>query len=107
MQEPNTPEAPAQAGCALRLFWMLAGNAVVFSSLAYIVIDEHAFPGILDGVVWVAVALMIGARRLDITRYQGTTADGEPATLRHWRIWALTLLVVTGVASGLAHAIAS
>lgn len=103
MQEPNTHE-PAQAGFALRLFWMMFGHAIVFTSLAVIVVDELAFPAILDAIVWLTVALMIVVRRVDITR-GGTTATGEPATLAHWRDYAVTLVGVAGVASVFAHAL--
>jgi hypothetical protein len=104
VQEPNTQE-PAQAGFALRLFWMMFGHAIVFASLATIVVDELAFPTIADAVVWLTVALMIVVRRVDITRAQGTTATGEPATLAHWRNYAVTLICAVGVASVFAHAL--
>jgi hypothetical protein len=37
--------------------------------------------------------LLIVARYVDITRFKGDTAYGEPATLAHWRRYALSLLV--------------
>lgn len=104
MQESNIPQdAPAPAGVALRLFWMIVGNALVFGSLATIVVNKIGFPAMHDGVVWLSVALTIGARRLDITRYQGTTASGEPATLADWRRHAVTLILVAAAGSVVAH----
>ncbi|MDC0720876.1 hypothetical protein [Nannocystis bainbridge] len=104
MQQTNIIEdAPAPAGCALRLFWMLIGNAIVYASLAVIAMEGAAFPSPLDGVVWVTVVLSIIARRVDITRWSGKTASGEPASLVHWRRFSATLLVMTAVASALAH----
>lgn len=106
MQQLHTPDpAPAPAGCALRLFWMLVGNAIVYASLAMIAMDGAAFPSALDGVAWVTVVLTILARRVDITRWSGKTASGEPATLAHWRRYALTVILVTAAASAIAHAI--
>lgn len=106
MQQSNTPEnAPAPAGCALRLFWMLISNAIVYASLAVIAMEGAAFPSPLDGVVWVTVVLSILARRIDITRWSGKTASGEPATLAHWRRYAATVLIVTAAASALVHVI--
>ena len=108
MQQPNTPDlAPAPAGCALRLFWMLVGNAIVYASLATIAMNGAAFPSLLDGVVWATVVLTIVARRLDITRWAGKTASGEPATLAHWRRHTVIVVLTTAAASVLAHAIAS
>ena len=47
----------------------------------------------------------IAARRVDITRWAGKTASGEPATLAHWRRYAVTVVFVTAIASVVAHAI--
>jgi hypothetical protein len=107
VQELNTSDqAPAQGGCALRLFWMLVGNAIVYGSLAYVALNKLAFPGVLDIVVWLTVVLTIVARRVDITRGQGTTASGEPATLEHWRRYAVAVVLAAAAASVLAHLIA-
>lgn len=106
MQQQNTPDhAPAPAGCALRLFWMLIGNAIVYASLAMIAMNGEGFPSALDGVVWLTVALTIVARRVDITRWAGKTASGEPATLAHWRRYAIAVVSLTALASVLAHVI--
>jgi hypothetical protein len=104
VQEPDNHE-PALAGLALRLFWMLFGHGIVFTSLVIIVVDELAYPAILDGVVWLTVVLMIAARRVDITRWRGTTASGEPATLAHWRRYSLALVGVTSAVFLVAHAL--
>jgi hypothetical protein len=82
---------------------MLVGNAIVYGSLAYIALNELAFPGVLDIVVWLTVVLTIVARRVDITRWQGTTANGEPATLAHWWRYAATVVLVCAAASVAAH----
>jgi uncharacterized membrane protein YecN with MAPEG domain len=105
VSEPNTPEHPhARAGWALQLFWRVVGNAIVYTSLFVIIVNQFAFPGIFDGVIWFTVVLMIVARRVDITRGQGTTA-GDPATLVHWRDYAVTLVWLTAIVSTLAHLI--
>jgi hypothetical protein len=84
---------------------MLVGHAIVYLSLGVIIVNQFAFPGILDGVILLTVVLMIVARRVDITRYQGTTATGEPATLVHWRGYAVTLVWLTSIVTTLAHLI--
>lgn len=106
MQEDAQGAPPAPAGCLLRLFWMLVANAVIYGSLATIAMKGMAFPSALDGVVWSTVVASLAARRLDITRWDGRTAGGEPATLVHWRKYAAAVVVVTALASLLAHAIA-
>jgi len=84
---------------------MFVGNAAVYASLAVIAMGDAEFPSSLDAVVWVAVALTLGARWLDITRWEGKTASGEPATLAHWRRYAVVVVGLTAVASVVAHAI--
>ena len=106
MPELNIPDhPPAKAGWVLRLFWMLVGQAIVYASLGVIILNQLAFPGIFDGVIWLTVVLMIVARRVDITRWQGTTVSGEPATLVHWQDYAVTLVWLTAIVSVLAHLI--
>ena len=106
MPELNTPPEPALAGVPLRLFWMLFGHAIVFLSLGIIMVDELAFPSILDGVIWITVVLMIVARRIDIVRCRGTTASGEPATLTHWRDYTRNLFFIAVIASVIVHMLA-
>ncbi|PCC69443.1 hypothetical protein SAMN02745121_09199 [Nannocystis exedens] len=84
---------------------MLIGNAIVYASLAVISMNGEEFPSVLDGVVWLTVALTIVARRVDIMRWAGKTASGEPATLEHWRRYAMTVVLLTALASVLAHGI--
>jgi hypothetical protein len=43
---------------------------------------------------WGIVATVLGARYLDIVRYQGLTADGEPASMRDFRRHAVRLTIV-------------
>jgi hypothetical protein len=85
---------------------MFIANAVIYGSLAMIAMNGTSFPSSLDAVVWITVATSLVARRLDITRLNGQTAGGEPATLAHWRTYAAAVIIVTALASLLAHAIA-
>jgi hypothetical protein len=103
VSELNTPREPAQAGFPLRIFWMLLGHAIVFLSLGVVLVDKLPFPSVLDAVVWITVVLMIVARRVDIVRYRGTTATGEPATLAHWRGYTLNVIWVTAFVSAMVH----
>jgi hypothetical protein len=104
----NTPDlAPvAPAGCLLRLFWMIAGNAAIYLSLATIAANKPPLPSYLDFVVGIMVILMLAARWLDITRCDGRTMSNEPATLGHWRRYAVLLCGSSLAAWSLAHLIA-
>ncbi len=105
---PNTPNiAPiAPAGCLLRLVWAVAGNAAIYLSLATIAATRPPLPSSLDVIVGIAVIVMLTARWLDITRFNGRTMSDEPATLRHWRRYAVILGGSTLAAWSIAHLIA-
>jgi hypothetical protein len=101
-------ETPSPSGTSLllRIFWMFIGNFVLIVSLLAIAMgEEEGFFSIADVVFWVAVPLIIAARYVDIARYGGTNADGEPATLAHWRRYAIGLAVLSVVLWGAAHGI--
>jgi hypothetical protein len=48
---------------------------------------------------------MIIVRFLDIKFLDGQTATGEPATLAHWRRYAVLLIVISAIIWSAAHAV--
>ncbi len=75
---------------------MIAGDAVLVFSAVYIVTAERGWRlGLADAIFWAAAATLLVARFLDIGWYRGTTASGEPATMAHWRRYAVLLLLVS------------
>jgi hypothetical protein len=91
------------AGCLPRVFWMGFGNiALVVAALS---IQRSAGWSIADLVFWLIVGLLLGARYIDIVRYQGTTVHGEPATAAHLRRYIVTLLAVAAAVWALARAL--
>ncbi|MCX5752263.1 MAG: hypothetical protein NTW97_01320 [Candidatus Krumholzibacteria bacterium] len=97
---------PAPIGCfglVVRMIWLLAGNAVLFL-LAILIFQKRVF-SILDAGFWAVVASLVLLRYMDITRLKGLTSDSEPATLKHWRVYAIRLIVASAVLWGLAHGI--
>jgi hypothetical protein len=99
------PELPAKStsclGLLLRLFWIVVGH-VVLGFLAVFIFQSGVY-SLLDVAYWLVVGGMITIRFLDITRLRGQTADGEPATLSHWRRYTLLLLLVYGGTWALVH----
>lgn len=102
MQSATNPRS-----IVLRLFWALIGHAIVYMSLASIVARRHEFPSPFDAVVWLTVAAMLVARRVDIVRYGGHTLYGEPADLGTFRRFAALLVIVCAAATVAAHALAA
>ena len=92
-------QAPVQqdshAGCLVHLFWMGAGNAILILCLFYIIHNHVRGLVLVDLGYWLTVVAMIAARWVDIRSYHGDTATGEPATLTHWRKYAVRLAVGT------------
>ena len=68
-----------------------------------IVLTSAPLPCLLDAAVLITVGLMIGARRVDITRFGGRTSDGEPATLSDWRRHAAVVLGSTVLGEFVSH----
>ena len=78
-------------GCLLRLFWMVAGNLALF--VLILSIFNHGGFSLLDGVYWLVVVGLAGARYIDITRFAGLTAEGTPASLVHFRRYGIWLVI--------------
>lgn len=105
---PATTPSPrdTMSGCLVRLAWMLFGNVALFISAAFIAQHTASLFSLADLVFWTVAAALLVVRRLDIERFGGQTAMGEPATMAHWRRYAVRLLAVSLVAWALAHGIA-
>ena len=100
------PEIPAeqQMGClslVARMAWLVFGNLILIACALYLTQDPGV--SIMDGVYFAVAAGLIVVRYLDVTRFDGRTADGDPATVADWRRYALTLTAVAGAGWGLAH----
>lgn len=101
----NTPPV-TPAGCLLRLFWLVLGNATIFLSLATVAVTRAPLPSYLDVIVLIAVISMIAVRWLEIARFGGRTLGDEPASPRHWRRYVVSLVSATLAAWALAHLLA-
>lgn len=111
MPKPDVPSriAPQRNTSALailaRVYWMLLGNIIVVLSAVMIGRSPQGL-SLHDAAFWAGSASLLVVRYVDVTRLQGTTAEGEPATMAHWRRYAVTVAVVAGVAWVTAHGMA-
>ena len=89
----------------LRVTWMAYGNLalIVFAGL----VAQRTAPVATDIAFFASVLALIVIRYVDITRYAGRTTEGEPATLGHWRRYAVLLTGVSVVLWALARVAAS
>ena len=89
----------------VRVFWALIGNAILLLTTISIFRHKGAIFYTADIVFWCTAAALILARYLDIKLWGGLTATGEPASMAHWRKYAVILLLCSTVVWAIAHAI--
>jgi uncharacterized membrane protein YdcZ (DUF606 family) len=85
------PEYQDPLGCLPRIFWMMLGPLGLL--LATLKVYMSAGWTVADVLVWLIIGLLIGARYIDIVRFKGQTINEQPATMAHFRPYALLVLV--------------
>jgi hypothetical protein len=109
MSAPTNQPIDKQSGILAilaRPFWMFFGNFVLMICAANILMGESSSNRTSDIIFWCAVAAMIIVRLLDIKFLNGQTATGEPASVKHWRRYAIMLVLISAVIWAAAHATA-
>ncbi len=94
-QEEQKPQAELK-GCMplfLRLTWMALGNAALFLCAA--LVAKGTAPPAMDIIFFMVALGLIVVRYMDITRFKGQTSEGKPATIVHWRRYAVLLAVIS------------
>ncbi len=106
-ESPSTsPPQDSLGGCLVRIAWMFLGIGALFVLAVFIAQRPRAALSGFDAAYWAVVAAVIGLRYVDIRALHGQTAGSEPATMAHWRRYAIVVLVAGLAAWGLAHGIA-
>lgn len=80
-----------------RVYWMLFGYVPVVASLPEVSRTDSS-ASLADLAYFASVAALLAVRLADIRWLAGTTSEGEPATLAHWRRYALTISLFAVVA---------
>jgi hypothetical protein len=105
MHYSETQDKTAQsstAGAAVRLYWMLVGNAAAFLVAASEIRDPvHLLWK--DALFVLLVASLPLARWIGMRRFGGTTADGEPMTPKHLKSYTMGVIAAFGAIWGLFH----
>lgn len=105
-QSPVETPSTSIAAIALRVLWMFGGMFGLLLNLLAIARHSSSTFSIFDAVYVVLVSVVILARYLDITRFNGCTTYGEPATMGHWRRYAIVLGVAAIIGWFVAHGVA-
>lgn len=104
----TTTAPPASTGqdsliaLAVRVGWMLAIPVLVFV-LGGVIFQQHRFSP-LDIAYAGAVLLLLATRYVDVIRFGGRTAEGEPAGREHLRRYAIRVVPAAAALWGTAHA---
>jgi len=99
------PTGLTGSGCLIRMLWFLVAHAVLLLSAAIIVAQHSKFFSPVDAVFCGAVIFAVVIRYLDIRFFCGATGTGNPATMRHWRRYAILLILVSLIVWAAAHAV--
>jgi hypothetical protein len=94
------------SGCLVRLFWMGIGNVALALCAVAILSHRGDFLSAADIVYWVLVPAMIVVRFVDIRKFGGRTAAGEPASDVHWRRYLVFVIVGSSALWAIAHVVA-
>jgi hypothetical protein len=102
---PPSAEYADPKGCLARVVWMLFGNLLLAVLVLSIARVPPWTPSWLDVVFWFVVLGAIAARYVDVTKLDGQTVKGAPATMTHVRRYAALLagIALTGWAA--AHSV--
>jgi hypothetical protein len=100
-------ESESKGGCLpalFRLAWIFGGIVIIYCGLFV----AQAKGGVIaDLLLWVLTLGIILVRFIDIRYLKGETRDNKPATMKHWRRYALMMLVFAGILYALAKFVAS
>lgn len=90
-------EAGGAGNLLCRLIWMFAGPVTLAIVVYHTVAQGDVWFAMRDIVFAAAVALMIGARWVEMRSGKAQTATGEPATMAHFRRYITVLLPVVAI----------
>jgi len=92
-------------GVIARLFWMFFGNVILFISIIFIFQQEDRVFHTADAVFWITVVALVFVRYLDIKFCSGLTVTALPASMSHWKRYAILLLICSTAIWALAHGV--
>jgi hypothetical protein len=82
----------------LRSWWLLLGNGCLAIVLIRMAFQRTQLPSLIDAMFVAVVASLVCARLADIRYFDGCTAEGARATMRHF--WRYSVGLLTGSAAG-------
>jgi len=87
---------------SIRLFWLLFGNIILIVLALTIALHTIKPPVVSHCLFWVTAIAAIALRYADIRFFHGETADCVPATMAHFRGYAVKLAIFAAAIWGIA-----
>jgi hypothetical protein len=78
-----------------RIYWMLFGNIILLLTALTTALGSFQSLTAASAVFWLNTVCMVVVRYLDIRHFQGSTVDGQVATMAHWKKYSVSLLVMS------------
>lgn len=99
---PDRPEVRYVSGVGLliRLYWMLFGNSALLILALFIATHKYDMLLVASLAYFAIIVSMVVVRYVDIRFFNGETVDGRPATMEHWRRYAM-IIAIAGLAAWL------
>jgi hypothetical protein len=105
-EDQKQTQASSDGGCLVRGFWMLLGNAMMAVYLVYIAQGDGPLYSFFSLGFWIVLGLVLYARYMDVTRFAGTTSEGDrPATMVDVKRFSKIQVAIAGTAWVVVHAI--
>lgn len=93
-------------GLLMRIWWMFLGLGALLVVLVVMAFERGDLPSLIDAVFAALVVSLVAARFTDVRFFEGTTAEGAPATMGDFRRYALRLAAGSATGWGVANAVA-
>lgn len=87
----------------LRLYWMMAGNVAFVILSIYLLLNYSTISFIVDVFFWLSALSLVITRYIDIRYFHGQTTENEPATMGHWKRYAIGVGVLSVIVWTIAH----
>ena len=92
-------------GAVARVYWMLLGYGIL-GLIGALIAKSGPLLSARDLAFWAVAISVIAVRYVDVAYLHGTTAEGEPSTIAHWRRYASILTIIAIAVWAAAHGVA-
>ena len=101
---PASEPTQTSTGLTVRISWMMLIPLTIFLCALGPLKHPPFSVSLWDFIQAALLALLIVMRRIDITMFHGrTVTDDEPATLDHWKRFALSSILAVACLQTLTH----